>query len=70
MSSSLKGKIRFKKDVGIAPAFFNMLLFVSPSLREIGVGVSVVGVALYVVSKSSAKDRDTTEKLFSDQSIL
>ena len=70
MPPSLKRKIRFKENVGIALAFFGMLLFVSPSLREIGVRVSVLGVALYVVSKSSSKDRDTRKKLFPDRSIL
>ena len=70
MIPSLKRKIRIKKNVGIALAFFGMLLFVSPSLREIGVGVSILGVALYVVSKSSAKDRKTGGKVFSDQNTL
>ena len=56
MTSFLKRKIRFKENVGIALAFFGMLLFASFSLQEIGVGVSILGVALYVVSKISTKD--------------
>ncbi len=51
MTLSLRHKVDSKKSFGIAFSLFGMLMFISPGLQELGLGVSAVGVAFYAASK-------------------